>query len=141
MTANERHFKRDAILSQKHRTWGYNVPAMDVDFLLCEFDNLVPVALIDYRHINGTVNTQSVGAKVMRQLGNMAGLPAFIVQYRYASDDGTAWKEATLADDAFFWIIPLNDHAEQLFYSWGDDDWLNEPQYKDWLHQIRGRKP
>jgi hypothetical protein len=38
MTSNEQHFKRDAWLSGRHRTWGYNVPAMDLDFLMVESD-------------------------------------------------------------------------------------------------------
>ena len=138
MTANERHFKRDAILSAKHRTWGYNVPAVDIDFLMIEYDQSVAKALIEYRHINGAVRVDA-SVKAIIDLADRAGLPFFIVQYYYATDDGTRWKEATVDTPAFFRITTMNKLAEQAYFSWGDE-WMSEQQYKDWLHQIRGRK-
>ena len=58
MTSNEQHFKRDAWLSGRHRVWGSNVPAMDLDFILAEYDRCVPIALIDYKHERATINLQ-----------------------------------------------------------------------------------
>ena len=57
MTSNEQHFKRDAWLSGRHRVWGSNVPAMDLDFILAEYDKCVPVALIDYKHQRSSSGT------------------------------------------------------------------------------------
>lgn len=136
MTANERHFKRDAILSAKHRTWGYNVPAVDIDFLMIEYDQSVAKALVEYRHINGAVRVDA-SVQAIIDLADRAGLPFFIVQYYYATDDGrTKWKEAAIDTPAFFRITTMNKLAEQAYFS---DEWINEQQYKEWLHQIRGR--
>ncbi|NBT20517.1 MAG: hypothetical protein EBT00_17365 [Proteobacteria bacterium] len=138
MTANERHFKRDAILSAKHRTWGFNVPAVDIDFLMIEYDQSVAKALVEYRHINGAVRVDA-SVKAIIDLADRAGLPFFIVQYYYATDDGTRWKEATVDTPAFFRITTMNKLAEQAYFSWGDE-WMSEQQYREWLHEIRGRK-
>jgi hypothetical protein len=138
MSSNERHNRRDEIISLKHRTWGHNVPAVDIDFLLCEYDRSIAQALIEYRHVNGTIRVDA-NMNALINLADRADLPFFVVRYRYATDDGTKWKEATVDTEAFFWITAMNEHAKQELYSWGDDDWMNEEQYKTWLHKIRGR--
>ena len=58
---------------------------------------------------------------------------------RYATDDGTRWKEATVDTPAFFRVTTMNKLAEQAYFSWGDE-WMSEQQYREWLHEIRGRK-
>jgi len=140
MTANERHFKRDAILSAKHRTWGYNVPAADIDFLMVEYDQRVAKALIEYRHLNGAVRIDA-SIQAIINLADRANVPFFIVQYYYDTDTGKLWKEATIDTPAFFRIIPINDTAKQPQYAWNGFDWLSEQQYTEWLHKIRGRTP
>ena len=139
MSANERHGKRDGVLSAKHRTWGFNVPAVDLDFFL-EYDNRKAVALIEYRHYNGQVRTDAANILAQIDLADRAGLPIFVVQYRYANDDGTLWKEHTVDDQAFFRIITLNAHAEQLWFTHNVDTWLTEAEFAAWLHKIRGRQ-
>ena len=94
MSANERHGKRDNTISEKHRRWGYNVPAVDIDFLLIEYDQAKAQALIEYRHANGTIR-QDTSIKAITDLANRAGLPFFIVQYRYATDDATSQHSNT----------------------------------------------
>ena len=138
MTANERHNRRDEIISLKHRTWGFNVPAVDIDFLLCEYDRGIAQALIEYRHINGKFLFDA-NCKAIRNLADRAGIPFFFVQYRYANDDGTMWVEATVETETFFWINPMNDLAEKLCPSFSNNDWLDEQAYRKWLHEIRGR--
>ena len=139
MTANERHNKRDDIISLKHRTWGFNVPAVDIDFLMIEYDQSIPKALIEYRHINGAIRVDA-SIKAIIALANAANVPFFIVQYYYDTDNGKLWKEATVDTPAHFRILTMNPLAEQAYFSW-DDEWMSEQQYKDWLHQIRGRQP
>ena len=140
MSANERHGKRDEILSAKHRRWGYNVPATDIDFILCEYDRQIPVALIEHRHVNGSVRFDS-NMNCLHHLANMAGLPFFIVQYRYEDDDGTIWcdQHRTIDTPAYFRIITGNDRAEQLWFTQDVDTFMTEPEYVTWLHKIRGR--
>jgi len=138
MSANERHGKRDGVLSAKHRRWGLNVPAVDIDFLL-EYDNRKACAIIEYRHYNGSIRTDSANLLAQIDLANRASLPMFVVQYRYANDDGTLWKEHTVDDPAFFRIIPCNDHAEKLWLTQDVDSFMTEREYVSWLYQLRGR--
>lgn len=138
MTANERHNKRDAILSLKHRSWGFNVPAVDIDFLMIEYDQSIPKALIEYRHINGAIRVDA-SIKAIIALADAANIPFFVVQYAYATDDGTLWKEATIDTPARFRIICMNPLAEKHWFTWDDNDWLDEQAYRKWLHEIRGR--
>ena len=139
MSANERHGKRDNTISEKHRRWGYNVPAVDIDFLLIEYDRAKAQAVIEYRHANGHIR-QDTSIKAITDLANRAGLPFFIVQYRYATDDGTLWKEATIDTPAFFRITTCNKRAEELWFTLDVDTWLTEDEYVVWLHKIRGRQ-
>ena len=136
MTANERHFKRDAWISARHRTWGYNCPAMDLDFVLVEYDNAAPAALIDYRHENGTIDLESIGARVLTNLGDMAGIPAYIVQYGFTSYcNDLLWAEP--AGDPWFRIHALNIDAHAHM---PDDDYDgSENAYVAWLYRLRGR--
>lgn len=138
MSANERHGKRDNIISEKHRRWGSNVPAVDIDFLLIEYDRAKAQAVIEYRHANGNIR-EDASIKAITDLANRAGVPFFIVRYRYATDDGTLWKEATVDTPAFFQIFACNERAEQLWFTEDIYSWLTEDEYVVWLHKIRGR--
>ena len=139
MSANERHGKRDEILSAKHRRWGYNVPATDIDFILCEYDRAITQALIEYRHLNGHV-ARDPSIKAIINLADRAACPFFVVRYYYATDDGTLWKEgATVDTPAFFRISAFNSHAEQLWFTQDVDTFITEREYVAWLHKIRGR--
>lgn len=46
----ERTGWRDAEISARHRKYGFDCPAVDLDFLLCEYSFSKPVALIEYKH-------------------------------------------------------------------------------------------
>ena len=140
MTAHERHNRRDDILSAKHRRWGYDVPATDVDFILCEYDRKTPKALIEHRHVNGSVRFDA-NMTAIHNLANMAGLPFFIVQYRYEDDDGTIWNDQhrTIDTPAYFRIIVGNETAAELWFTQEVDTYINEDEYRAFLHEIRGR--
>ena len=45
----ENTFWRDGALSLRHKKWGYDLPALDMDFLMIEYDHGIPVALIEYK--------------------------------------------------------------------------------------------
>jgi hypothetical protein len=138
MSAYERHNRRDEILSAKHRQWGYNVPATDIDFLVIEYDRGQAQALIEYRHVNGkAVDDSSI--KALRDLADRASLPFFIVRYQYATDNGNLWQAAKIDTEAAFRIIACNHRAEQLWVTQDIDTWMTEKEYVVWLHKIRGR--
>lgn len=46
----ERSGWRDLGLSQRHRDWGFNCPASDVDFAMIEYNRGLPVGLVEYKH-------------------------------------------------------------------------------------------
>ncbi len=141
MSSHERHNRRDEIISAKHRRWGYNVPATDIDFVLCEYDREMPKALTEFRHINGSIRRNS-NMNALGNLANMAGLPFFIVQYRYEDDDGTIWcdENRTVDTPAYMRVINGNDNADKHWVTQDVDTFMNEEEYKAFLHRIRGRR-
>lgn len=120
----ERSGWRDAALSQRHRAWGIDVPAVDIDFLLVEYDNATPVAIIDYKHTRARAVDKGLASYIaLRKLGDTAGLPVFIVVY---ADDLCAWS-----------VTGLNVHGKRMVptvrcYS-------SELEYVTWLYELRGR--
>jgi hypothetical protein len=140
MTSNERQFKRDAWLSGRHRVWGSDVPAMDLDFILAEYDKCVPVALIDYKHEHGVIMLESANNRTLTALGDMAGIPAFIVRYGHSNQDGW-WGEVPEDSVPWFSIIPLNSLAHTAdLPSNANDTKLSELVFVSWLYEMRGRK-
>jgi len=140
MTSNEQHFKRDAWLSGRHRLWGRDVPAMDLDFILAEYDRYVPLALIDYKHEHGVINLESANIRTLIALGDMAGLPAFIVRYGHSNQDGW-WGEVPEDSTPWFQVIPLNVYAHGADLPSNDNNIkLSELVFVSWLYDMRGRK-
>ena len=125
MTAHERTgFRDDLALNDRHRLWGDNVPAVDIDWLLVEYDRRVPVALIDYQHAAGSLDAKLGGSNLeaFTRLADMAGLPAFVVRYRQP------WE---------FSPYGLNDIALGVM---PDARRLDEESYVRWLYRLRGRR-
>ena len=140
MASNEQHFKRDAWLSGRHRVWGSNVPAMDLDFILAEYDKCVPVALIDYKHEHGTINLESANNRTLTALGDMASIPAFIVRYGHSNQDGW-WGEVPEDSVPWFEIIALNSHAHTADLPTNANyTRISELVFVSWLYEMRGRK-
>ena len=140
MTSNEQHFKRDAWLSGRHRVWGRDVPAMDLDFILAEYDRCLPMALIDYKHEHGVINFQSANIRTLTALGDMASLPTFIVRYGHSNQDGW-WGEVPEDSTPWFQVIPLNSHAHTAGLPSNDNNTkLTELVFVTWLYELRGRK-
>jgi hypothetical protein len=42
---------RDSWISDKHRSWGYDLPASDIDFMLLEYDNMKPITLVEHKTV------------------------------------------------------------------------------------------
>ena len=76
---------RDEWISERHRTWGYELPATDIDFMLVEYTGDRPVALIEYKTTNSIdyVGWLKVlrGHRPVSNLATQANLPSFIVAY------------------------------------------------------------
>lgn len=117
----ERTGWRDAALSERHRRWGWDCPAVDLDFLFLEYDKGLAVALIEYKHENAKPQYASHPTyRALIDLGTRAKLPVFAC--RYASD--------------FSWwrITSLNDAAKVHF----EREQFTEKEWVSFLYKLRG---
>lgn len=121
----ERTSWRDLHLSQRHRLWGLAVPAVDLDFLLLEFDRGRPTALIEYKGEHAAAQFPSHPSYLaLCNLGDRADVPVFAVRY---AQDFSWWK-----------VVSLNLPAKKLFPSRQE---FTERQFVTWLYNIRGHQP
>lgn len=101
----ERNGWRDEEISRRHRTWGWNCPAVDLDFVMCEYNHAKPCALVEYKHAKFTsidINHPTYRALAALADGYRNGpLPAFIAIY-----DPETWA---------FKVICMNDTAREHF--------------------------
>jgi len=123
MTAHERTGWRDMALSQRHRQWGYNCPAVDLDFLVAEYNTGEPVALIEYKHERAQrPDLQHPTYRALRSLSDKAELPFAVVYYR-----SNPWR---------FLVLPANERAA-AFYRGACS--LSERRYVRSLYVLRAR--
>mgnify|MGYP003495090970 CR=1 FL=1 len=124
----ERTMWRDMQLSLRHRKWGYDCPAVDIDFLFCEYDNGSPIAIIEYKWINAAAvdcnNNSSFTA--IRKLCDSAGIYFFVTRYRTSPYQ--------------FRVMSGNAKARYLLNSLGINNvWISEEDFVSLLYNIRGR--
>ena len=110
----ERTGWRDEALSRRHRRWGWDCPAVDIDFLFLEYDHGKASAIVEYKN-------EHAAPQAMIDLGNRAGIP--VIACRYA-DDFSVWK-----------VIPLNDVAKKHIPNRLE---LDEQGWVKLLYKIRG---
>ena len=120
----ERQGWRDEALSRRHRAWGTHAPMTDLDFVVVEYANRKPAALIEYKHENGfLVCAGNANMDVLIDLGtnHTPPLPVFVVRYTDALNE--------------FEVRSMNRWAR----AWLDDDVcsLNEMQYVELLYAMR----
>jgi len=118
----ERSCWRDLRLSQRHRRWGWDCPAVDLDFLFLEYDKGKAVALVEYKHEKAAPQYATHPTyQAMIDLGNKAGIPVFASRY---------------FDDFLQWIItPLNIHATKWL---PERVTMTECEWVKFLYHIRG---
>ena len=96
---------------------------MNIDSLWVEYDSRVPKALVEYKHeAAAPVSFTDANIQALTNLGNMAGLPSFVVRYA--------------GDYSWFTPCPLNDHARQYL---PQATRMTEPQWIELLYKCRGR--
>ena len=121
--AKERTGWRDLRINDRHRMWGCDCPAMDIDFLMLEYDRGKAVALVEYKHEDAqVVRLSHPSIRAMVDLADRACLPAFLVRYA----DDFAWWYAT----------PLNDIARKLI---PEARMTTEAEWVEILYRCRGR--
>jgi len=117
----ERTGWRDESISQRHREWGWDCPAVDIDFLLVEYDRACPVAIIEYKHEKAPLQ--------------YATHPSYRALSTLATDAGRSFFAVRYAGDFSWWkVTPLNEVAlslcpERVQYT--------ESEYVAFLHGLR----
>lgn len=125
--APERNGWRDEAISRRHRQYGFNCPAVDLDFVLVEYASGKPKAIVDYKHENATaVDPRHPSFAAIRSLceWHEPPLPCWIAYYR-----DQPWR---------YKVKPLNERAEDLFGH--DPAWMTEREYVAMLYLIRFRE-
>jgi len=119
----ERTGWRDKNLSERHRMWGWDSPAVDLDFLFLEYDNGKAVALVEYKHERAKPQLASHPTyQALVDLGTRAGVPVFACRYA--------------ADFSWWRIVPLNDTAKSMLQGRVG---MSEVDWVAFLYKIRGR--
>lgn len=112
-----------AQLSDRHHKWGQDCPAVDLDFLLCEYNHGLSVAIVDYKHFHADIaNTNSASHNAVSELYTQDGqqVPFFIARYwpgvwafrtRAANEAARKWA----IDVGIGWDGDWRDQTEQQF--------------------------
>lgn len=121
----ERTRWRDLRLSKRHRRWGWDCPAVDLDFLFLEYDKGRAVALVEYKHERAAPQYATHPTyQAMIDLGNRAGVPVFACRY---NDDFTEWR-----------VVPLNGKAKEFL---SERTAMSEIEWVTFLYRLRGYDP
>lgn len=116
---------KDEIISEWHRSIGWHYPAVDIDFLLVEYDSGKPKALIEYKHENcGVIQSTHPTYKALRELCALrtVELPFFIAKYSH--------------DCTQFQLRPMNIAGWQLL-STPVSKKLSESEFVGFLTKVR----
>lgn len=117
----ERSGWRDLSLNDRHRKWGWDCPATDLDFI--EYDNGRAVAIIEYKNeFAAPAKAASANVQALIDVGRRARLPVFGVRYAH--------------DFAWFKVKPLNSWAAGFLPETKE---MTEKEYVALLYRIRGR--
>ena len=120
---------RTALHNEKLSLWhrqnlGRNCPMLDLDFVAIEYNNNVPAAIIEYKHINGKYGCSGRmpdNYQILADLATASGLPFLEISY---NDDLSEW---------FIWAF--NDIARKMMY--GKPYLLTSEEFKEWHKNLR----
>ena len=118
----ERTSWRDESISKRHRDWGFNCPAVDLDFLMVEYNFAKPVGIVEYKHHGARFpDIKHATYRALITLADMTGLPFVVAFY---------WPEMWA-----FRVYPFNETARAHFASPYEN--LSEFDYVARLYRIR----
>lgn len=101
----ERTGWRCSAISERHRKWGFDCPAVDLDFVLAEYNYGLPVALIEYKERHAQLPDFSKPSyKALKALAD--GYKEGAIPFLVATYDAELW---------WFSVSPINDAARQYY--------------------------
>jgi hypothetical protein len=128
LVKQERTNWRCQAISARHREWGYNCPAVDLDFVVAEYNYGKPVALVEYKDIrHNPANTSSQTYSALKALadGYSGGpLPFLIAVY-----DPDGW---------WFKVHPVNESARDHYRHCAEQA-ITEQRFVRSLYLLRKR--
>lgn len=114
---------RDLRLNNLHRSFGWDCPVTDIDFL--EYDNGKAVAIFECKKENApTCYPSNFSRRALVDLGTRAGIPVFGLRHSM--------------DINWFVITPLNPCARKYLPT--QTGKLSQNQYKAFLYLLRDRR-
>jgi len=117
----ERTSWREHRISVRHREWGFNCPAVDMDFLVVEYNVGKPTALVEYKRFGAAIpNLKHPTYRALTELADGVNIPFIIVFY---------WPK-TWAFQAY----PVNQKASEHF-DWGEE--FSEKTFVAKLYRLR----
>ena len=121
----ERSGWRDHEISKRHRLWGDDLYAVDVDFCMVEYYSRRGVLLVDYKHFvkKESLYIHTASHDTLAWLADGRDLPFCIVLYNFDVRPRT------------FEVIPVNAAAKKYF---GKRQILNEEQWVRHQYHLRG---
>lgn len=92
-------------ISERHRVWGYNCPAVDLDFVVAEYNYGKPVALVEYKE--QTAREPKLTHPTYKALSALAdGYEAGPLPFIVAFYNPECWC---------FRVIPVNARAREYY--------------------------
>lgn len=120
------------VLSDRHHKWGQECPAVDLDFMLCEYNQGVRVAVVEYKHHLadlGSSNGRNYSALSELYLKDGRQVPLFIARYW---PDSWAFRTKAYNEAARNWVT-------RNAVGWDSGAWRDqtEQQFVRMLYQLR----
>jgi len=125
---HERTGWRCEAISRRHREWGWNCPAVDLDFVVAEYNHGQPVALVEYKDKHAqkpNLDHPTYNALTALADGYKKGaIPFFIATY--------------CPENWWFIVSPVNDCAVK-YYSHVAGKKISEQRFVKSLYLLRSK--
>jgi len=123
MSAGERSGWRDEHISRRHRLWGVNCPAVDLDFVMMEYNVGLPAALVEYKkYCARALDLRHATYRALRALADREPPIPFIIAYYWPD----VWA---------FRVYPVNESARRIYPP--DRRSLSEQRFVRSLYYLR----
>ena len=131
-TRKERTNWRDERISARHRDWGFNCPAVDLDFLMVEYNHGLPVGLVEYKSYQARM--PSYDHATYRALSALATGYSRVIDGTRVHDPLPFLLVFYWADQWTFRVHPVNSEAKKHY---SNPELMSEYDYVTRLYKLR----